>query len=108
MQPVQPPGYVDGRHYTTYVNDVENLKREGRIEEAEILLYKLVEATEAGCKVDGLGVAPWYYEQLAILYRQQKDYTQEVAILERFANQKQAPGVKPPKLLERLEKAKKL
>jgi pimeloyl-ACP methyl ester carboxylesterase len=45
---------------------------------------------------------------LAIIHRKRKDYQNEVAILERFANQKHAPGVKPQKLLERLEKARTL
>lgn len=57
---------------------------------------------------EGFGVAPWYYEQLAIIYRKQKDYLREIEILERFAKQKHAPGVTPQKLLERLEKARKL
>lgn len=54
------------------------------------------------------GVAPWYYEQLAILYRKEKQYLQEVAILERYINQPKAAGVGPQKLAGRLEKAKEL
>jgi len=53
-------------------------------------------------------VAPWPYEQLAIIYHRTKDYTSEVHILERFARQRHASGVKPAKLLERLEKARML
>jgi hypothetical protein len=53
-------------------------------------------------------VAPWYYEQLAILYRKEKQYQQEVAILERYASKPKAPGVGPEKLAARLEKAKEL
>jgi DNA polymerase III subunit epsilon len=37
-----------------------------------------------------------------VIYRQRKDKDGEVAILERFAHQKHAPGATPPKLLERL------
>jgi hypothetical protein len=58
--------------------------------------------------VEKLGVAPWYYEELAKVYRKNKNYVQEVSILERFAKQKHGVGVKPKKLLERLEKAKLL
>ena len=54
------------------------------------------------------GVAPWYYEQLAIIYRKRKGYDSELRILGRFAEQKHGPGIKPAKLLARLEKAKQL
>ena len=55
-------------------------------------------------KEDGGGAA-WYYEQLAILYGKQKRPREELGILERYAAQRHAPGVKPAKLAERLEKA---
>lgn len=105
--PIDAPGYINGRHYTTFVEDVKFLKRAGRVEEAQTLLDDLVDATEAQSKSEGGGVAPWYYEQLAVIYRQQKDYEQEVAILERFARQEHAQGATPSKLLERLKNAKK-
>ena len=76
--------------------------------EAERLLLELVEATESENEIERLGVAPWYYEQLAISYRKRGDIRSEVQILERFARQKQAPGVMPPTLLNRLEKARAL
>ncbi len=74
----------------------------------ENLLLELVKATEAESAVNGMGVAPAYYSELAILYRKQKEYSKEISILERFAKQKHARGVMPAKLLERLEKAKEL
>ena len=52
------------------------------------------------------GVAACYYEKLAIIHREKKDLNAEIAILERFAGQKHAAGVKPSKLLARLEKLK--
>jgi hypothetical protein len=100
------PGFVRGRHYTEYFEEVKELRRSGREEEAESLLLELVEATEAEANSQGLGVAPAYYEQLAILYRSRGDGAREVSILERFAQQKHAPGAMPPRLLERLEKAR--
>jgi len=42
---------------------------------------------------------------LAILYGKQKRPREELGILERYAAQRHAPGVKPAKLAERLEKA---
>jgi len=105
-------GYYNGRHYTTYIDDVKNLKRDGKLAEAERLLLELVKVAEEQAGTDELGVPPWYYEQLAIVYRKQKTYDKEISILERYAKQK------PPKhwgisqlpatdtLLKRLEQAK--
>lgn len=102
------PGTLDGRHYTECADDVRNLRRDGKDEEAERLLLRLVDATEEEAKAQKWGVAPWYYEQLAIIYRKRKDLDAEVRILERFARQPHAPGATPPKLLERLQKARLL
>jgi hypothetical protein len=106
--PIFKPGYYDGRHFTTYVRDFENLKKSGAFSELEKLLIELVNATEAQSAADGMGVAPAYYSELAILYRKQKEYSKEISILERFAKQKHANGVMPAKLLDRLGKAKEL
>jgi hypothetical protein len=101
-------GRVRGRHYTDYVDDVKALRRSGQDEAAERLLLELVDATEEEANSRGTGVAPWYYEQLAIIYRKRKDHTAEVAILERYASQPHAPGAGPAKLAERLIKARVL
>ena len=66
------------------------------------MLLELVKATEDEAMVERWGVAPWYYEQLAILYRKRRDPLREVEILERFARQEHAGGVMPPELLARL------
>lgn len=102
------PGFVRGRHYTEYVEEVKELRRAGHEAEAEKLLLELVDATEAEAQAQRWGVAPWYYEQLAISYRKRKDYLSEIAILERFARQVHAPGAASPQLLERLAKARAL
>jgi hypothetical protein len=107
-QPIVKPGYYNGRHLTTYVRDLDNLKKSGKFAELEKLLIELVKATEAESVANGMGVAPAYYSELAILYRKQKEYSKEVSILERFANQKHAPGVMPAKLLERLDRAREI
>jgi hypothetical protein len=64
----------------------------------------LVNATENEAHENNCGAAPWYYESLANVNRKQKDTKSEIRILERFADQKHAPGATPPKLLARLEK----
>ena len=104
--PIKGVGYIRGRHLVTYVKDVKALKKVGEYETAEKLLLELVKATEQENKKENLGVAPWYYGELAKIYRKWKDYDKEVGILERFAKQKHGRGVTPKKLLERLEKAK--
>ena len=104
--PMSQPGFHDGRHYTTYVDGVKKLKRDNQLGEAEELLIGLVDATEAQARVDGLGVAPWYYEQLALIYRKNKDIAKELAILERFESRDQARGKKPEILLARLAKVR--
>ena len=101
-------GKVDGRHYTGYVEEVKELKRQERLGEMENLLLRLINAVEAEAQEMNWGVAPWYYEQLAIVYRKQKRYADEVGVLERYEEQMKAPGVRPGKLAERLKKAKAL
>jgi hypothetical protein len=99
-------GFHDGRHYTEYVETVEDLKRQNNLDEAEKLLISLVAATEAESKAKNWGVAPYHYEQLAIIYRQKQEPREELGILERFSKQQHAPGAKPAKLLYRLNKVR--
>ena len=51
----------------------------------EKLLFALIKTLEDESIVENFGVAPWYYEELAKIYRKQKEYAREIAILERFA-----------------------
>ena len=101
-------GFVNGLHFTDYVEVVKDLKRQQQTDAAIALLQKLVDATEAEDREQGYGVAPWYYEQLAILYRKHGRLVDEVFILEQYAQQRKAPGVLPAKLAARLDKAREL
>lgn len=74
--------------------------------EEERNLFAYIEETEADAARNGWGVAPGWYERLAILYRKQKRYDDEVEILERYEAQPKAPGALPKKLAERLIKAR--
>jgi hypothetical protein len=100
------PGYLRGNHYTEYTDQVKELRRSGLTDEAEELLLELITATEAEAKAKNWGVAPWYYEQLAILYSKRHEKDREIAILERFARAPHAPGTSVSKLLARLSKKK--
>ena len=77
---------------------VKDHNRSGRYDEALVILDGCMRVEEFH---DG-GVAPWYYEQAAIIHRKRGDRDAEIAVLRRFAAQSRAAGVKPPKLLERL------
>lgn len=110
MEKIRQAGSHDGQHYTDSVETVKKLKREGKHQDAINVLLQAVDSTEKESEFagDGWGVAPWYYEQLAIIYRKEKQYKKEVEILERYADQPKAPGAGPKKLAERLAKAKEL
>lgn len=101
---------VIGKHFTDYVDRVKQLMQDNDNSEAIELLLRLVNETESEAKKAGKGhgVAPWYYEQLAVIYRKEKRYQDEVEILERFEKQPKSPGAAPKKLAERLEKARQL
>lgn len=108
--PLIEPGFFGGRHYTTFVEEVKQLKRDGKNEELEKLLWNLVYANEEEDKINKWGVAPWYYEELAKLYRKIKDYASEVSILLRYKNHQldRRPCTSTPVLLKRLEIAEEL
>lgn len=110
--PVIGPGFHNGRHFTTYVEDVKALKRDNRLDDAEKLLLKMVTAVEAENGIAKMGLPPWYYEQLAIVYRERKDPAKEVAILERYlakaGHDEAERNTTGSKLLDRLKKARAL
>lgn len=97
------PGFYKGKHFTEYVEEVKSLVRENKLDDAENLLLALVSATESESK---FGVAPWYYEKLAIIYRKKKDLNAEIGILERYFAVQTVSVTSSSKLLARLEKLK--
>lgn len=104
---------VRGRHYTTWVETIRQLKRDGRVEDALTLALECVDATEREARVSGMSPAPAYTEMAAVIYRQRRDYAAEVAIIERFVAARDGaksknPGVGPGRLAERLVKARAL
>jgi DNA polymerase-3 subunit epsilon len=88
------------------VERIKMLKRSGDYSTALGLLLAEIDSQERVSVQQKWGVAPWYYEQAAIIYRKLDDTSAEIAILERFAQQRHAPGVGPGELLLRLQKAK--
>jgi len=61
-------------HYSAYVGDLEGLKHVKRYDDAETLLLALLDATEPEARDQGFGVAPWCYEQLAIVRHPRRNY----------------------------------
>lgn len=107
---VAPPdlGHHRGKHYTGWVETVKQLKRDGHPDVAADLLMKLLPVVEEEAEFQGWTVAPWYFEQLAIIRRQQHDYAGEVAVLERYRAANASHGGLGPKLTQRLAKAQAL
>ena len=88
------------------VERVKALKRTGEYATALSLLLTEINSQEQVSVEKNWGVAPWYYEQAAIIYRKLDDPSAEISILERFMAQRHAPGVGPGELALRLQKAK--
>lgn len=103
------PGMYNGRHYTEYVEPVKALKRSGKYDEAETLLLALAEAVESEARATLYNPAPWYYDELAKIYRRNKDYAAEVDILERYERLEKKPHpYMNDSIQRRLEKARML
>lgn len=63
---------VDGKHYTAYTAEVKALRKAGNDDAAAGLLIRIIEAIERESAIPLAGhtaVAPWYFDQLAIIYR---------------------------------------
>jgi len=106
---MNPLGFVDGAHYTQHVGDVKAMKRAGNDDEAAALLVRLIEAVErqaAGGGPTAGFLAPWYYAQLATIYRKLKRFDSEAAVLRRYIQGNAKFGEAPDaEFLRRLEVA---
>jgi hypothetical protein len=107
-EPDSNPGYFQNKHYTEYVETIKDLKRAEKYKEAEKLLLILIKAVEIESEAKDWSLAPYYYRQLAIIYRKQKLYDKEIAILERYIRKnKKWSKDRPFEFIKRIEKAKK-
>jgi hypothetical protein len=80
-------GFYQGRHFTAYVHDVQDLMLAGDDAGAERLLLSLLDVVEAESEADGSPLAPWYYKQLRRIYLLRGDLDAEVALIERHNRQ---------------------
>lgn len=97
-----------GLHYVDWVSEIDHLRSTKNDQEAESLLLDCVAAAERGALVSGREPAPGYTNRLAIIYRRQKRYADEVTIIERWEaacpRERRGPG----QLADRLVKAREL
>jgi len=96
---------VDGRHYTEWPDPVAALKRQGKLDDALRLLYRLCDAAEAESAAARQTLAPWYFEQAAIVERKLGNVEAEIVALERYAG---SPWAKRAIFDDRLAKARAL
>jgi len=75
-------GMVGGYHYLETAEPINQLKRQGRLEEALALCYGAIDGAEADR--DGREPAPWYTEQAAIIHRKLGQRDEEIAVLQRW------------------------
>ena len=97
------------KHVSATIDNLPALKRAGRYGEAITVLLQEIELQEVDHQVHQWGVAPGWYHRLAVIYRKQKDYHNEISILERYLRQVKAQqGFTDERMVERLEKVKAL
>jgi|GEM_PF-734569 len=98
-------GLVRGKHYTDWVDDITALKRHKAHEECCALLGELLDAVEREATEQSVSPAPWYYQQMAIVLRKEKDFDGEIAVIERYLAFPHPTWPPRPELQERLAKA---
>lgn len=97
---------MDHTAYVAAQEEVKALKRAKRDGDALGVLWRLVEQTESDVRqAQRDGVESWPYQQLAIVYRKQNEYAQEVAALERYLRQTRSHSKQGKALVERLGQA---
>ena len=94
-------GLVRGRHYTEWVNEVKQLKRDKKHQEVIDLCSAAIDATEAEYRVNQLGVAPWWYEQVALAARRSGQPHVERAAMQRYLDH---PDSKNPDYVEKFHR----
>jgi len=103
---VAKPGLIEGRHYTTYIEEIRALKRSGDNEGAARLLLRCIDATEAESRAERWSVAPGYYWELAVVYRKLGRLADEAGVLERYKREALQHGSFGGQFAERLAKVR--
>lgn len=96
------------KYFADYVDRADQLIQEKKNAEAIELLLKMLDLTEKEAQKKNEGVIPSPYLQLANMYHKEKNYDEELQVLERFEKQPKAPGSLPVYLAKRLVEVKQL
>jgi hypothetical protein len=81
---VDPPGWYRGRHNTEWAGTVDELIIQGDDDEAEMLLLRLVEATEAESAAHDVPPFERHFRRLAQIARRRGDRRLEAQVDERY------------------------
>jgi hypothetical protein len=81
---VDAPGEHIGRHHTEWVTTVDELLIQGDDDEAELLLFKLIDASEAESLVAGVPPFERHFHRLAQLARRRSDTRLEQQVQARY------------------------
>jgi tetratricopeptide (TPR) repeat protein len=102
------PGFISGRHFSTYVGKICELENNQDYENAVALLEKCIVSSEIEEQFiyKRFSGGPYYYERLAIIYRKLNRPDKEIQILERYIKLKDGSENKKMKFLTRIEKVK--
>jgi hypothetical protein len=68
-----------------FKKEIVELKRQGKLDEAEGMLETLIDVIEEKARKHDSGVPHWYYEQLANIHRKRNKNKDELRVLERWA-----------------------
>jgi hypothetical protein len=100
----------DGKYSNYYeaTEDIKELKRQKKHDEAEELLLWCIKTSEKERKRNQQP-SPWYYKHLGIVYRKEDRYEDEVNILQQYLTRCQRASETPRQdLVERLQRAREL
>lgn len=81
---VDQPGEYKGRHHTEWAATVDELIIQGDEDEAELLLLRLIEATEAEALVAGVPPFERHFHRLAQIARRRGDVRLEERVKARY------------------------
>ncbi len=87
------------------IKEIKAMKEQQKYAELEKLLIYCITTSE---KATSFGASPWYYEQLADIYREQKAHKKEVIVLEKYLRKSKAPNHNRSNLYKRLDEARAL
>jgi hypothetical protein len=92
---------INNRHYSSYPDEIKKFYKNKEFQKAEEILIQIIEIMEKNALETGNGVAPWYYEKLASVYRTTKQKDKQISTIIRFLIQPKARGASPRKIYEK-------